>query len=68
MYTVGRWLIEGKSPGEIATMQPVTMVTSPFWTNDFQQAAYWFRTNAMDQRMTQGPARRSRLPPGILDP
>ena len=43
MYTLGRWLLPGKTGGEIATLQPVTKVASEFWTSEFEVAAQWFR-------------------------
>ncbi len=44
MYTLGRWLLPGKKPGEIATLQPVAKTPNDFWTNDFRAAAGWFRS------------------------
>lgn len=52
MYTVGRWLIEGKKPGEMATMQPVAMKSNEFWTDNFNIAAAWHRSDSGDKRMT----------------
>lgn len=51
MYTLGRWLIQGKTPGEIATMQPVTMTSSDFWTDDFPVVASWFRASDNGKRL-----------------
>jgi hypothetical protein len=43
MYTLGRWLLPGKSAGEMATLQPVAKAAGEFWTPDFKIAAQWFR-------------------------
>jgi hypothetical protein len=43
MYTLGRWLLQGKQDGEMATLQPVTKEPGDYWTDDFQTAAKWFR-------------------------
>ena len=39
MYTLGRWLLPGRNKGEMATLQPVAMSPSEFWTDDFRIAA-----------------------------
>lgn len=52
MYTVGRWLLPGKKAGEMATMQPVSMKSSEFWTDDFATAAAWFRAEDGGKRLT----------------
>ncbi|QJD91259.1 hypothetical protein HH213_14965 [Duganella dendranthematis] len=52
MYTVGRWLIEGKSPNEMATIQPVAKTANEFWTDDFNVAASWLRADDQAKRMT----------------
>jgi len=52
MYTVGRWLLQGKGEGEMATLQPVAMKPNSFWTDDFATAAAWFRTDDGGKRMT----------------
>lgn len=51
MFTLGRWLIEGKRHNEIATLQPVSMVSNNFWTDDFNLAAQWLRIAPDDKRM-----------------
>ena len=51
MYTLGRWLLPGRSPGEMATLQPVAMSPNDFWTDDFRTAAQWFRTEDGGKRM-----------------
>lgn len=50
-YTVGRWLIQGKSQTEIATMQPVSMIANEFWTDDFNEVVRWFRNSPSEKRM-----------------
>jgi len=45
MYTLSRWLLIGKRPGELATMQPVAMASNACWTSDFVVAAGWLRVN-----------------------
>lgn len=52
MYTVGRWLLPGKSPGEMATMQPVAKTPNELWTDDFATVAAWFRAEDSGKRMT----------------
>lgn len=52
MYTLGRWLLQGKQPGEMATLQPVAKEPNDFWTNDFRIAAQWFRAEDGGKRMT----------------
>lgn len=52
MYTVGRWLIQGKKPDEIATMQPVAMTPNAFWTDDFNIVAQWFRADVSRKRIS----------------
>ena len=60
MYTLGRWLLPGKTPGDMATMQPVTKVASEFWTTDFEVAAQWLRQDDGGKRMLdQRPSRSS---------
>ena len=51
MYTLGRWLLPGRNKGEMATLQPVAMSPSEFWTDDFNTAAQWFRTEDAGKRM-----------------
>lgn len=52
MYTLGRWLLQGKQPGEMATLQPVAKVPNDFWTNDFRIAAQWFCAEDGGKRMS----------------
>lgn len=65
MYTVGRWLLEGKTPNEMATMQPVAQVPSEFWTDDFNVAAGWLRAEDEDKRMTLLKVTRTKAPKSI---
>jgi hypothetical protein len=51
MYTVGNWLLASKEPNELATMQPVTIGESEYWTSDFSIAANWFRSNNDARRL-----------------
>ena len=51
MFTVGRWLIQGKQPNEIATLQPVSMTPNEVWTDDFSTAVHWLRSNDEGKRM-----------------
>lgn len=51
MYTLGRWLLPGKTAGEMATLQPVAKVPNEFWTDDFRTAAQWFRAEDGGKRM-----------------
>jgi hypothetical protein len=51
MYTLGRWLLQGKQAGEIATLQPVAKSSNEFWTDDFRIAARWLRTDNGDKRL-----------------
>ena len=51
MYTLGRWLLPGKSDGEMATLQPVSKLPGEFWTDDFRTAAQWFRAEDGGKRM-----------------
>lgn len=51
MYTLGRWLLPGKNAGEMATLQPVSMKASAFWTDDFATVAAWFREDDNGKRM-----------------
>lgn len=62
MYTLGRWLLPGKKAGDMATLQPVAKARNSFWTDDFLEAARWFRTEDSGKRMkdsTPVPKRRS---------
>lgn len=54
MYTLGRWLLPGRNPGEMATLQPVAIGANDFWTNDFVTATRWFRTEHDGKQMTLG--------------
>lgn len=51
MYTLGRWLLPGKTPGQMATLQPVSKVPDGWWTDDFRVAAQWFRTDDAGKRL-----------------
>jgi hypothetical protein len=61
LYTVGSWLIQGKQPNEIATMQPVSMTPGALWTNDFNEVVRWFRERGDATRMTLKPAMRKKI-------
>jgi hypothetical protein len=39
MYAPGRWLLPGRSVGEMATLPPVALHPNEFWTDDFTVAA-----------------------------
>ena len=43
MFSLQRWLLPGKNKSELATLQPVAMVTDRFWTNNFETAVDWLR-------------------------
>ncbi|WP_309639628.1 hypothetical protein [Methylibium sp.] len=58
MYTLGRWLLPGRNPGEIATLQPVAISPNEFWTDDFSTAVQWFRQHDDGKRMTDSAATR----------
>lgn len=60
MYTLGRWLLQGKTAGEVATLQPVTKVAGEFWTSDFEVAAKWFRDADLGKRMRDQYTQRAR--------
>jgi hypothetical protein len=60
MYTLGRWLLQGKKPDEMATMQPVAREPNEFWTDDFKVAAQWFRAENENKRMALSLAKRAR--------
>jgi hypothetical protein len=51
MYTLGRWLLPGEEPGNIAVTQPVAMIPNEFWTDDFLIAAAWLRAEDHGKRM-----------------
>lgn len=55
MYTPGRWLLIGKGPDEMATLQPVAMAPNDYWTDDFTTVAGWCRTDDGGKRMTLVP-------------
>lgn len=55
MYTLGRWLLPGRNPGEVATLQPVAIGASDFWTNDFVTTAGWLRAGNSGRRMMLAP-------------
>lgn len=64
MYTLGRWLLPGKTAGEMATLQPVMKTAGEFWTDDFEVAARWFREADTGKRMQDSKAPRvSASPP-----
>lgn len=44
-YTVGKWLLAGAGPNQIATYQPVAMEPNDDWADSFDTAAQWFRSN-----------------------
>lgn len=50
-YTLGRWLMQGKEPDEIATMQPVPLAPNEFWTDDLEIATQWLRADSGDKRI-----------------
>jgi hypothetical protein len=58
MYTVATWLLPGKRPGEIATLQPLTQGRSEFWTDDFAEVATWYRSLQDGRRMPDRSARQ----------
>ena len=58
MYTLGRWLLPGQNPGEIATLQPVAISPNEFWTDDFSTAVQWFGQHDDGKRMTDSAATR----------
>jgi len=51
MYTLGRWLLPGKRPGEIATIQPVAQQPNDFWTDQFIQAVAWLHADDNGKRL-----------------
>lgn len=55
LYTVGSWLIQGKGPNEIATMQPVAITTNEFWTDDFNVVVRRLRDNTSKKRIVLFP-------------
>ena len=55
LYTLGRWLLVGKKPDEMATMQPVSMAPGEWWTDDFQRAVDWLRQDDLGRRMQVAP-------------
>lgn len=66
MYTLGRWLLPGNEDGEIATLQPVSMLPGEFWTDDFRTAAQWFRAEDGGKRMKvvpKAPSNRNKRKP-----
>ncbi|MFO1319069.1 MAG: hypothetical protein U1F52_05605 [Burkholderiales bacterium] len=58
VYTLGRWLIAGNSPDEIAVMQPVTRGDSDFWTKSFEQVVEWLFAESKGKRMQRNGTRR----------
>ncbi|HMO45971.1 MAG TPA: hypothetical protein PKB14_08055 [Rubrivivax sp.] len=59
MYTLGRWLLPGKTESEMATLQPVTKTAGEFWADDFEVAARWFRVADAGKRLEDRNASRS---------
>jgi hypothetical protein len=55
MYTLDRWLLVGKTDGEMATIQPVAMAPNEFWTDNFATAAAWLREPDDGKRMAVVP-------------
>jgi hypothetical protein len=43
MFSLQRWLLPAQNEAELATLQPVSMVPDPFWTNNFETAVDWLR-------------------------
>lgn len=60
MYTLGRWLLPGKKPGEMATLQPVAMQSNDFWCDDFLSAAARFRAEDGGKRMSLVPTAKTK--------
>jgi hypothetical protein len=60
MYTLGRWLIPGKTERSIATLQPVSATASEFWTDDFDVVAGWMRTRVSNTRLADHGAKVSK--------
>lgn len=58
MFTVARWLIQGKQPNEIATLQPVAQMPNEFWTDNFSNAAGWLRAEDGGKRIAMSVTRR----------
>ena len=52
LYIPGRWLLAGKKPDEMATIQPVAKEPNDYWTDDFATAAAWFRTDDRSRRIS----------------
>jgi hypothetical protein len=52
MYTLGRWLLSGRNPDEMATLQPVALSPNAYWTDAFEVAAQFLRTDDSTKRMT----------------
>lgn len=61
-YTLGRWLLPGKTPDQIGTFQPVTKLPSLFWTDSFLTAADWLRGDDGGKRMTDSGSLGRRSP------
>lgn len=59
MYTLGRWLLPGKTDGTIAVMQPVFMQPNEFYTDDFVTVAQWFAADDNGKGMTDTRAKQS---------
>jgi hypothetical protein len=57
LFTLGRWLLPGKHPTEMATLQPVPKAPDDRWTDDFCVAAQWLRTtNPVERAARSAPA------------
>lgn len=68
-FTLSRWLIpKTMGSNEIATLQPVAIEPSDYWTDDFVEVAAWFRAADDGRRMTKTNKRRPRgwTPPDNL--
>ena len=61
MYSLGRWLLQGKKSGEMATLQPVAKAPNEFWTDDFTVAAAWFRAADNGKRITDSAPAKKRV-------
>ena len=67
MYTLGRWLLPGRNAAEMATLQPVAMISNDFWTDDFRTVVQWFRTEDAGKRMSAVvPAAKKRAAKGLV--
>lgn len=62
MYAPSRWLLAGNNDVEMATLQPVSMNSSAYWTEDFITAVERFRTNDVGNRLTIVRGRKKQRP------